>query len=361
MLDTPLTASGEAVEGTSRLSRVREFSRGRLGWLIPLLPWAAWYLFRGLHPAMELVAIALPIVTVLFALAVLIAAAFWRRWDLLALCLSTVVFFVFSILLAGRPVDRPEPTETLRIASINMAQQWFANNDLEYFSSRQEPDVLVGTELSRSHDDVLRKIYASGISDLLDSAPNPLPLDGIPDVQGTYRALDFPSIGVYSMFELELLSDPIADEIEGGLPGLRVLVHSDQGDYVIYALHIPRLSLSPGDVYEVGISEQRRIVEAIARAAESETLPVMIVGDLNLVDRGASYDRLTANLQDAMREERWAGPTQGRTLWHSLLFLRIDHLLVNDQLCIGASPQSPDVLFTDHDPILADIGPCAAI
>lgn len=360
MLDTPLTASGEAVEGTSRLALVREFSRGRLGWLLPLLPWA-WYLFRGLHPAIEFVAIALPIVTLLFALAVLLAAAFWRRWDLLALCVSTAVFFVFSILLAGRPVDRPEPTETIRIASINMAQQWFANNDLEFFSSRHEPDVLVGTELSGSHDDTLRKVFASGVSDLLGSAPNPLPPAGIPEVHGTYKSLDFPSIGVYSTFELELLSDPIADEIEGGLPGLRVLVHSDQGDYVLYALHIPRPSLSPGDVYEVGVSEQRRIVEAIARAAESETLPVLIVGDLNVVDRGTSYDLLTDNLQDAMREERWAGPTQGRTIWHALLFLRIDHLLIDNQLCAGASPLSPEVLFTDHDPILADIGPCAAI
>lgn len=310
---------------------------------------------------MEFVAIALPIVTVLFALAVLIAAAFWRRWDLLALCVSTAVFFVFSILLAGRPVDRPEPSETIRIASINLARQWFADNDVEFFSREEGLDVLIGTELSRPHDDALRGEFLHGISDLVESDPNPVPATGIPDVEGTYRRFDYPSIGVYSDFELELLDDPITSEIDGGLPGLRVLVRSDLGDYVVYALHIPRPSLSPGDVYEVGVSEQRRIVEAIIGAAEAETLPVMIVGDLNVVDRGASYDRLTDNLQDAMREQRWAGPTQGRTIWHSLLFLRIDHLLIDKQLCAGATPEAPKVLFTDHTPIVADIGPCDPI
>ena len=94
-------------------------------------------------------------------------------------------------------------------------------------------------------------------------------------------------------------------------------------------------------------------------ATEAEDLPVVIAGDLNIVDRGSSYDALTGAMTDAMRESRWATPTRARTLTHTLLLLRIDHVFVSPSLCAASTPRVLDVLYTDHSPLLVDVGPCA--
>ena len=98
---------------------------------------------------------------------------------------------------------------------------------------------------------------------------------------------------------------------------------------------------------------------AISRAIAEEELPVVVLGDLNVVDRGAAFSNLSDGMTDAMRTDRQAGPTRSADLWHTLLQLRIDHLLISSELC-AASADSQRVLFSDHTPIHADIGPCSA-
>lgn len=331
------------------------------GWLLPLVPWL-WYIARLLHPVFELAAIALPIMTgvaLVIAVGLLIGK---RSLQTLALTISLAAFFAVAIVLPGRPTNTPEPTDTFRLASANLARQWFSYNDIGWLVFNETPDLFIASEMSNSHDEELRERFTFGVSDLVDEEPNPsLEELGLTDpgeeALTSYRRFDQPSIGVYSNYDITRLEDPLLDVVEGGLPGMRLRVDADAGEFILYALHIPKIGLGE-DIYQVGISEQREMVEAITRAAASEELPVVIAGDLNIVDRGQSYQELTGEFDDAMRQSRWATATRGRTLLHSLLLLRIDHVLTSSELCVASTPRALDVFFTDHSPLIADLGPC---
>ena len=328
-----------------------------LRWLWLLLPWT-WFVVRGVHQVFELVAILLPVVVVSAVLAALLMGA-WRRDPMfLGLVGSLAAFYAVAIVLPGRPIDAPAPVQATRFAAINVAQQWFSDNDVGWFVYDREPQIFVGVELQETHDAELRERYDHALTDLAGFPPNPEPADGAPDLQSTYRRNDFPSIGIYSNHEIVRLPDPIADRVEGGLPGFRAQVSTDHGEVVVYALHVPRPGRGSG-IFEVELFSQDDILTAISDAIASENLPVVVLGDLNIVDRGPTFNAFSRNMTDAMRVGRWAGPTRKRDLWHTVLQLRIDHLLMSDDLC-ATNAEARDALFTDHTPIQADIGPCPA-
>ncbi len=329
--------------------------RRHLRWLLLLTPWL-WFPLRGVHPWMEIVAVLIPVLTASAILLTVLVAAFRRSWLGLALAGSLLIFLVTAIALPRAPLSAAEPSDSTRFAAINVARRWFSSNDVGFFIYDQEPGVFFGSELSESHHEELSGRYDNSIVDLLGLPPDPSPVEGARDLADTYRLNDAPSIGVYSDFDIELLEDPIADEVAGGLPGFRVRVDLPEGEVILYALHIPRPGTGSG-IYEVGPGEQRDIVDAIARSISAEELPVIVMGDLNVVDRGSSYQHLTSDLWDVMRLDSWAGPTREGDLWHTLLQLRVDHLLISEELC-AMDPQAPAVFFTDHRPIQADIGPC---
>ena len=332
----------------------RQRRRPQLLWLIALVPWL-WFLVEDFHSSLELIAILLPILTVGAAVLSLLLAAYFRSLPFFGLVISLTVFYVVAILLPGQPLDATTPTETSRIASINLAQQFFTDNELGFFVFDREPDIFFGVELRETHDDELRTRYEYFATDVTGLDPDP-PFVGPASLESSYRGADAPSIGLYSNFVIERLDDPMSNEVEGGLPGIRARVQTDHGPLIVYALHIPRPGTGDG-VYEVGLGLQDEIVQAITRSIEAEEDPVVVVGDFNIVDRGPAFADLTSSLTDAMRTNRWAGPTRGRDFWHTLLQLRIDHILVSEGLCV-ADAQAPEVLFSDHTPVQADFGPC---
>jgi len=324
-------------------------------WATLVAPWL-WFLVKGVHPWVEVAAILLPVLTVGAALGCLLLAAYRRSGLLLGLTLSLCLMTVVAVGLPRRPIESPAPTESSRFAALNVARRWHSCNDIGYFLQIREVDVVVGTELSEPHDAELRERYEYAVSDLVGFDPVPEPVGGLVDLSETYRLNDGPSIGLYANFEIQLLEDPIRDDFAGGLPGFRALLKAPEGDIVVYALHIPRPGTGSAD-YEVSISEQRELVEAVTSAVEAEELPVVVLGDLNIVDRGESFDILSNQLRDVMRSNTWAPSTRESDVWHSLLQLRIDHLLIDRELC-AMEVQAPAVFFSDHRPIQADIGPC---
>ena len=339
----------------------RDRSQGQLRWLVLLLPWA-WFLIRPLHSSFEVVAVGMPLIALVVMLVALSILLIRRSLRSILWVVSLAAFFGVALFLPGRPLELAEPAETARLASVNVAREWFSYNDIGWLVETEGIDLFVASEISDSHDSELRERYGFGISDVIGSDPNPALSDiGLVDPTEVgplgFREFDQPSIGVYSNFEIERMEDPLIGIVDGGLPGFRVRVSADTGDFILYALHIPKIGTGSGP-YEVGVGEQRRLVQAIHDAAEQEDLPVVIAGDLNIVDRGESYELLTGTFDDAMRQSRWATPTRGRSLLHILLLLRIDHVLISPELCVSETPQALDVLYTDHSPLLADIGPC---
>ena len=95
----------------------------------------------------------------------------------------------------------------------------------------------------------------------------------------------------------------------------------------------------------------------IVGAIEAETDPVIVMGDLNVVDRSSGYRAFTDVLDDGMRQSGWAVPTADRGLPWNLLFARIDHLLIDGRLC-ATDGASEDTRFADHRPLVATVGVC---
>ncbi|MGI9606343.1 MAG: endonuclease/exonuclease/phosphatase family protein [Acidimicrobiales bacterium] len=345
----------DAERGRRASERFRAF-RVSPWWLLVVAPWS-WFLIRGLHPWFELLAILLPLLLVGAALLMLLLSAYFRNAVLLVVAASLALLFGVAVVLPGRPITSAAPTEPTRFGSINLAQQWFTDNEVGFFVFDREPDVFVGVELREPHDNELREQYEYAVSDLAGFPPNPATNEEV-ELRGTYRQNDFPSVGVYSDHELVRLDDPIADRIEGGLPGFRVQVSTDNGNIVVYALHVPRLGSGSG-IYEVDPSTQDEMLDAIANSIEAEELPVVVLGDLNIVDRGAAFNEFSDGLTDVMRVDRWAGPTRGQDVLYSLLRLRIDHILMSERLC-AENARASQVFFSDHATIQADIGPCRA-
>ena len=325
-------------------------------WLLPVLPWL-WYLVRSLFAAMDLVAVALPIIIIVAGILAVGIAISRRSLPFLALTGSLALFFVVSVLLPFRSTDGAPPIDSIRVGTVNAGLNFFSDNDLGFLVFEQVPDLIVGVELSESHDTELRSRFTNAASDILPLERQQQNEQQLQPEGDNFRRNGLPSIGVYTNLPIVQLEDPIADEIDGGLPGFRLQVSTDSGDVILYALHMPR-PLGRGGVFEVPAGEHLAIANAIAQAVEAETLPTIVLGDLNAVDRGQAYRAFTGVLEAGIRHAGAAGPTTDRPLPESLLFARVDHLLMSPGLCT-ANAVSIDTRFSDHHPLLADIGPCA--
>ena len=324
-------------------------------WAAPLAPWL-WFLIRGLHSSLDLVAIALPLVVIVAAVISFYATVTRTslRWLLMTLSLSA--FFLVAVIAPWRPTNGNAPVDSIRIATVNTGLYWFSDNDVGFLVNQQQPDLIIGGELTEAHDVELRSRFPHAQADILPlerQQANEVALQ--PEGDG-FRRNGLPSIGVYSSLEMELLDDPIAGIIDGGLPGFRLQVETESGPVILYALHIPR-PLGDNGSYELPVSGHVELVNAIADAVDAETLPTIVAGDLNTVDRGQSYRRLTENLVDGMRHDGWAVPTANREFPFPLLFARIDHVLMSPSLCTE-NTASLTTRFADHRPLVADIGPC---
>ena len=240
---------------------------------------------------------------------------------------------------------------------MNLGLYWFSDNDAGFFVAEEEPDIVVGVELAESHDEEFRRRFEFAESDIIPLSRQQENENGLSPVGETFRQNGLPSLGVYSNVPMTLLEDPIEDEIEGGLPGFRLRVDAEDGPFILYGLHIPRPFPGAGP-YQLPAGDHVALVEAIAEAVESEELPVLIAGDLNTVDRGQAYRRLTENLSDGIRQGGWAVPTAERSIVRSLFLARLDHLLVTDELCVE-NGRSFTTRYADHRPLTGDVGPCA--
>lgn len=240
---------------------------------------------------------------------------------------------------------------------MNLGQYWFSDNDVGYLIDTNDIDLVVGSELTESHHSAFVDRFRYEVSEIMPLERQQANERGAGPTGDTYRRFGLPSIGVYANQPLTRLDDPIAERIPGGLPGFRVRVDADDASFVLYALHIPRGLPFGSPAYRQPMGQFADMVEAIDDAIREESLPVVLLGDLNLSDRGPGYRTLTSSLSDGMRASGWALPTADRPLPWSLLFLRIDHLLLSEELCTSEA-FAIDTRFSDHRPLVADVGLC---
>jgi endonuclease/exonuclease/phosphatase (EEP) superfamily protein YafD len=310
--------------------RARVGSRAGVAFLA-VLPWAWFPLRDPLGIVGDAVAIVLPVLVGLAAVAALVVA---RRRAVLP-AVSLLLTGAVAVVAPWTPADARAvaPGSGMTIASANVTSMPSTLPALRAVSA----DVLVVSEDDASTDAALVAAY-----------PHNAYTPGVP--RGGVYSPATPRVGVYSRFPVQVLELPGPD-----LPGMRVSVDAPT-PFVLYALHVPRPWWTGRGEYQATVAEHHRLVTVLATRAAHETGPVVLAGDFNSTDRGRDYQLLTDGLVDAMRDG-WTGPTSVTT-WRPFL-LRIDHLLVGPGWCGDASRHFP-LARSDHDGITATVGPCAA-
>ena len=280
-------------------------------------PWL-WFLLRDhTGPVGDVVAILLPVLVVLGALAL----GWRRRWAYLPGIVSLLLVGLVAVLAPWRPdpTGPVQPAGAVRVAAANITGE------------SGDPAAL----LADPADVTVISENAFGVHERFVAAYRH-------SVYG--RAND---VGVYSRYPLRVL-DPAGPD----LPGVRVRVEAPV-PFTLYALHVPRPWITDRG-YEVTPVEHHRIMVALAAQVAAEPGPVVLAGDLNTTDRGRDHRVMTAVLTDAVRDT-WQGPTQV-TSWR-LLLLRIDHIFVSRGWC-GDDPLHVPLPGSDHDAVTATVGPC---
>lgn len=294
-------------------------------------PWV-WFLVRDRLVVLDAVAIVLPVLVVLAVVSASVSAVRHRRAGWLIGVVSSWAFFgLVAVVVPLLPTaSTAAPSEPIRLVAANTLGTNMRAGAVAADILAADPDIVVASERT---DAVFSQLQ--------------------PGFEHIARATAEADIDVYSRFPLDQWSPPTA---ELGDYGLRARVRAPTGDFVLYAMHLPRPGLTARAGYQATLAGQRALVADLRRAIEAEQLPVVVAGDLNLNDRSWGYRRLDgAGLSDAMRSGL-AGPTSGKPWWKPLL-LRLDHLLVDDDWCVDDAYRI-DLAGSDHRAVTAAIGPC---
>lgn len=291
------------------------------------LPWS-WFLLRDRSTLFDVVATGLPVVVGGLVGAALVLAALLRRVVLLVAAASLLLMGTVAVVGPWLPGGGPAPLEPVRVVSVNAFDGNATPSEAAADIRAQDADLVVVVEGASTVGARLRSEYpfseTAGVADHLVVSRFPVRfLSGLPEA---------PDDGRVSRWELT----------------------APAGRVVVYGVHLRRPEPRDGAV-RAPLLEQRLMIDALLRAVERETAPVLVVGDFNFSDRTWAYRRLAGRLRDAGRAT-WAGPTYIRIRYRPFL-LRIDHLFVAPEWCSGDSGRFT-ITGSDHRGVVADVGPC---
>lgn len=301
--------------------------RGVAGVLVlAVVPWT-WFVLRdALGPVTDVVAIMLPPIVVLVTIGAALAARRYRRFW--ALAASGVMVGVVAVVGPWLPQDAGAVGgRGVVVAGANVDGQSRPATELRAISA----DVLVVLEPSEGIGEALGGVYPYEV----------------------FRRDVLPPVGVFSRYPMHLLEPP-----GPRLPGARLEIDGPDGPFVLYAMHIPRPWLWTEGGYQATVAEHFELAELVAQRVRAETLPVVLIGDLNSTDRGRDYRALLGEglLVDATREGVGAPTSVGK--WGAFLG-RIDHVLVSRGWC-GDGPRRVPLPGSSHLGVTVAVGPCAS-
>jgi len=232
-----------------------------------------------------------------------------------------------------RPQGTPPPVRGLWIVSANVS------------SRNRTQDRAVAQALAQ-HGDLVLLIEAGKAR---FSPP--------PEYATVIRPPDSSQV-VVSRFPARLLDRP--KQWPNDFRAHRLEIDAPTGRVVVYLAHLVRPHLGPKRLLKVGrqMRAQQQERDALAVAARSETVPVILAGDFNTSDRSHGYRRLHDHFRDAMRAH-WAGPTYIGGLWRPFL-LRIDHVFVPKDWC-AVHPKRFGLHGSDHRGVAVTVGPCPGL
>lgn len=298
--------------------------------VLALLPWS-WYVVRDWNARLDIVALAWPVFGVVLSVLWWLLALVARRWTSVAIAVSWSLCTLAVVVGPWRPLDTGSVRAdgAVHVVAANVLGGQSYPPGIVPQLTRQRPDLLVVSEMPFG----AAQIYGA-----------------------TFRYMvvtrqEDQDVGVFSRYRLHDLGLPPALL---GQRGRRLQVDGPDGPFILYAMHLQKPGPTPSSV-EVGFRTHRRIIDAIVRSVRAETLPVVVAGDLNLVDRTSGYRALTNVLDDGTRAG-WVGPTSMKRST-KLLLARIDHIFEPSSWC-SDDAHTFRINGSDHRGVATTIGPC---
>ena len=284
------------------------------------LPWT-WFLVRDLGPAMQLVALALPVLVAAAIMGLLIAAADERKLTTLLTVGSVAIFGWVTVMGPKTAQPGRPPTDTVRVATISLPGDGPKVNEIVAALEKARAEVVVMIVPAKKG----RAAIAG--SDAFGSTV----------VEGRFV--------VISDFPVETL--PLPKSLPRGLV-LRVQVDRPDGAFVLYAVNAT-------DALQ-GAMEDPLNLERLQEVALAESLPVVLAGGFGVSDRSTDYRTLDLSFRDAMRSGADPDRTVLGPIWMPLL-LRTDYVFTSRAWCAenGSTFEVPTV---SHAALVASVGPC---
>jgi endonuclease/exonuclease/phosphatase (EEP) superfamily protein YafD len=292
-----------------------------------------------------------PLLVAPAVLALLPSLRLGGRWILASL--ATIALFATVGMGLAWPVDggSAEAPADLRVMTYNVKA-------LQALERAGGLDAL-GREIARHRPDVVAMQDAGPLLHGRDPA-HPGPMFGLPEVHRE---------GQYVIASRWPLRDCAARQVGAGgdaLEFMRCTVGVAGVDVVLVDAHLdsPRSGLDAArregldgiDVWDSNHEGRLAQARALAAALRAGPRPLVLCGDLNAPDSSAVLQSLFAiGLRDAFaRAGRGYGYTYGHTRRPGLSFLRIDHVLVSDDVeVVRAFAGGKDA--SDHRPVIADL------
>ena len=333
--------------------------------------YAALYLNPGPFWWAQLVAVGLPVLAgLVHVLAFVLLLA--KRWALFGVHAAVIALLLLRLVPFGQLRPRPEPRPTdLVLMTLNVprhgpsAEQLTA--DVTALIQAERP-LFVGlqeTGVGRRDEPPYRPVIASYVSPAVDTMGYELaiPQDWTTHMPILYRP-DAPGELVVEDQEQTVHTDGPDDP--GRSRVVRTLFRWQGRSAVHYNLHLRSFGREKpwdGNVqpfrpaswlpffrrYRTAYQQRAREIAAIADRIDSETLPVLISGDLNATSDHWAYRRLARGRTDAFRR---VGIGWGGTYHATLPLIRIDYVIAGPQWEV-VEAYVPDVRFSDHRPVVA--------
>ena len=266
------------------------------------------------------------------AAAMVVLTAVTRHRRFLAGAASWVVFTGVATFVPWLPISTGTPTDGVTVAVANV------------LTENPDPEAAAADILAVDADVVVVPEARPRIHRIL-SAEYPF----------SDRDSRFGSwVGVYSRLPATLLANlPEQLDLDGSRYS-RVEI-GGRRPFVLWALHLPRPWFTSEGTFQMRPRRHARMLDGVIEAMDTEELPVVAAGDLNLTDRGRGYRRMTRELDDAMRSIN-GRRTSLKTPFRPLL-LRIDHILEPPDWCADRARRF-EITGSDHRGVTARIGPC---
>jgi endonuclease/exonuclease/phosphatase (EEP) superfamily protein YafD len=264
--------------------------------------------------------------------AVVALVALWTR----RLVLVTVASAIgFGIVVLGTPLAFPEeqsdPIEGavgLEVASVNLLFNNDRIADVAEQMDRLTADVIVFTEYTEQHQDVLL------VSPVADRYPYRTDRAG-PRGEG---------VAIWSAVPVEVAERPDTDSTS-----IDITVNGPDGAIRVVAVHFP----TPLDDFESWSHDLRAAAE-IGRTADG---PTLLIGDFNASYWHPDFRRvLDADFVNAHTTAGSGFSTSWPTTWPIPAFVRLDHALTTGGL-VATDVEDFDVAGSDHLGMIVTVAP----